>query len=206
MLSTPTFVWAALLSGISLVATAGTASAQHGHGHGHGGHGHGHGHGGHGHGHGHGHYHGGHHHHGSFGFYGYAYPRSYYSYGYGYPYYGGTTYYAPQYYVQPAPTVVNYPPSATVETTENIARIEVRLPVADAQVWIEGRATTSRSLNRLYESPELTPGKSYSYTMKATWTQDGQPVTQERQVSVAAGQASVVDFTRTPAEKIAPPR
>lgn len=160
MFHTPTVFWATLVSSRGLLATTGTASVQHGHGGHHGGHGHGH-------------YHGGHNQHSSFGFYGYAYPRTYSGYGYGYLYYGGATYYAPQYYVRSAQAVVNYPPPATVESAGNVARIEARLPVADAQVWIEGREMTSSGLNRVYESPELTPGKSYAYTLKATWTQEG---------------------------------
>jgi uncharacterized protein (TIGR03000 family) len=85
------------------------------------------------------------------------------------------------------------------------ARIEVRLPVADAQVWVAGRATSSRGLVRIFESPALAPGNTYRYTLRATWLQNGQPVTEERQVNVTAGEVSVADFTSAPVETIAPP-
>jgi hypothetical protein len=42
----------------------------------------------------------------------------------------------------------------------------------------------------------LEPGKDYNYTIKATFNQNGQQVTQTKTVPVRAGQMAVVDFAR----------
>ena len=81
------------------------------------------------------------------------------------------------------------------------AAIDVVLPDPDAAVWFDGKLTTSRGTTRSFQSPSLEPGKSYWYTIKATWTQGGQPVTAERAVEVRAGADLVVDFTQPAAGK-----
>jgi uncharacterized protein (TIGR03000 family) len=90
----------------------------------------------------------------------------------------------------------------------NAARIVVRLP-ADAQLWVDDYQSTQTGPVRQLNTPaSLEPGKTYHYTLKAQWNQNGQPVTQERAVSFQAGQSVDVDFNQpaaTTAEPIAPP-
>jgi uncharacterized protein (TIGR03000 family) len=201
---------AVLACGISL-GTTGTAAAQSHHAGGHAGGSHsghaGYHYGGHSYG-GHNYYHGG---------YGYRYPGvrfgvnvgglGYYGYGYSYPYYGyypgayygATTYYAPSYYdttVVP-PTTSSYPPAeaAPPPATSNGAHITVQVP-ADARLWIDGQLTSQTGAVRTFETPALPdPGRTYSYRLRAEWTNNGQPVVRERTVEFGAGNQLVVNMT-----------
>jgi uncharacterized protein (TIGR03000 family) len=62
----------------------------------------------------------------------------------------------------------------------------------NAQVWVEDEATTSRGVLRTYQSPPLTPGKSYSYTVRVAWVENGKVVSQTRHVPVKAGDVECV--------------
>jgi uncharacterized protein (TIGR03000 family) len=78
--------------------------------------------------------------------------------------------------------------------TRNTAAVRVILPNSDAQVWFEGQATQQRGTDRLFISPELQQGQDYEYTVKASWTENGQPVTREKKFKVRAGRGVVADF------------
>ena len=177
-----------------------------GHGGGGGG-GHGGGHGGGGHGYGGGGYHGGYGggYRGGYGYGGYGLG------GLGYGGYGGLGYnsgyaVAPPYrqgYVDPNVQYVD--PSVQQDysqrqsgyyappTQDNSAMIRVFVP-PDAKVWIGGEATTKTGEDRTFASPVLTPGKSYTYQIKATWMQDGKPVEQTQKIKVLANETSNVTF------------
>lgn len=152
--------------------------------------------------------------HGGHGYFGYPrYPG--YGYGYGlYPgfgitlgigglgyggyngYYGGGVGYNPGYY-SAAPNYVMpsmaYAPAPAPQGPGS-ARIIVRLP-ADAKLWIDDYQSTQTGPVRELQTPAtLQPGQIYHYTLKATWTANGQPVTQERVVDVQAGIVTDVDF------------
>ena len=185
----------ALMTCAALAVLPGTANAQHRHG------GHNH-HGGHHHHGGHNHYHGHYHNHGYLGFYGYSSP-----YFYGYPS-GYSTYSYPaypaftnpgSYYGLPATTwqnpgtITNQPANSPTKGT-----IQVLLPTADAQVLVDGNQTTSLGMTRFFESPDLEPGKTFTYTIQASWNKGTQPVTEVRTVQVSAGRVSAADFTRPP--------
>jgi uncharacterized protein (TIGR03000 family) len=66
------------------------------------------------------------------------------------------------------------------------ARIIVSLP-ADARLTVDGVATTSVSARRVFVSPELVPGKAYSYTLKAEFSKDGKSVVVTKEVIIKAG-------------------
>lgn len=189
MFRIPSFVWLAVLACGVWLGLAGPVQAQFGH---HGGHHHGFslGH----------HHHGGYAriqigHHAGYGYYGAYYPSTIRYYGttpyqYAYPYVGSSYY-----------------PSYTTAANPTTARVEVFVPDPEAQVWVDGSPTSSRGMTRAFESPPLKAGQSYTYTLRATWNVKGQAVTEERTVSVAAGQTSVADFTRPPPpEKIGAPK
>jgi uncharacterized protein (TIGR03000 family) len=76
------------------------------------------------------------------------------------------------------------------------AVIEVRVPDNFAQVLFNGERTYTMGNTRWFVTPDLAVGKEYTYTITASWTQNGQPVTREKQVKVARGQTTVVDFVR----------
>jgi uncharacterized protein (TIGR03000 family) len=80
-------------------------------------------------------------------------------------------------------------------TAENTARIRLVVPTG-AKVWFGSSATKQTGSVRDFESPRLTPGKEYTYDIKATWSEGGKEVTRTRQVDVRANSNSTVDFTR----------
>src|SRR5262249_35282295 len=49
------------------------------------------------------------------------------------------------------------------------ALVEVRVPVADAQVWIEGRPSNQKGLVHRFLSPSLPSRRDFVYTIRAHW-------------------------------------
>ena len=82
-----------------------------------------------------------------------------------------------------------YAPQAADDT----ARIRVFVPT-DAKVWIGGEETTKTGEERTFASPALTPGKAYTYQVKAVWMQDGKQVERTQKVKVHANETSSVTF------------
>jgi uncharacterized protein (TIGR03000 family) len=76
----------------------------------------------------------------------------------------------------------------------NRANIRVTVPNPNARVYFEDGSTTESGTDRLFTSPALDPSKSYVYTVRATWTEDGQEVTRTKEVKVQAGREAAVDF------------
>jgi uncharacterized protein (TIGR03000 family) len=113
--------------------------------------------------------------------------------------------------IDPSYTVVNnyYTPSGDQQAAEqtttvlpqprsNQGVVAIKLPTTAAVVWIDGaKIDSGLSATRIYTTPDLEPGHNYSYTVKAEWVQRGDNVSQERNVTVAAGKTTVVDFTKT---------
>jgi len=73
------------------------------------------------------------------------------------------------------------------------ATIVLSVP-ADAQVTIDGVATTSTSATRTFVTPELDPAKAFVYTLSAQIVRNGQTLTVSEQVSVQAGEQVRVNF------------
>ena len=72
--------------------------------------------------------------------------------------------------------------------------MEVRVP-ANAEVWVEGDKTSQTGAVRHFSSPALTPGKTFTYDLRARWTgADGKAVDRTKQVKVQAGARVGVDF------------
>jgi uncharacterized protein (TIGR03000 family) len=131
-----------------------------------------------------------------FGYYGY--PGGYDWGGYSPSYYDQPYYYsqpAPYYQGAPVPVIPgmsyqsNYPPSYTAD---NSAPVEVRVPV-NCQVWFDATKTKQTGSDRFVTPPPLTPGKTFTYEIRATWMVNGSPTTQTRQVQVEAGKQSLVN-------------
>lgn len=132
---------------------------------------------------------------------------NYYPYGvyYQYPIYTYPSYslYAPTVYA-PTYSTLSSSPYGGSGATSSQAVVEVHVPSADANVWFDDAQTSQKGTVRTFASPDLTPGQSYTYHVRAHWTANGQPVDQTRTVSVQPGQSAVVDFT-APAREIVPP-
>jgi uncharacterized protein (TIGR03000 family) len=116
-------------------------------------------------------------------------------------------YYPPGYVIDPAydtppmavtPRVVQsfYP---TVEAAP-VATMTVVVPTANAQVWFGGTPTTQQGTERVFHSPALTPGKTFTYTIKARWMENGKAREGTRQVDVQAGKSFTVNFRESPVE------
>ena len=84
----------------------------------------------------------------------------------------------------------------------NAATVVVTLP-EDAKLTIDGDATTSTSSVRTFETPELVAGKTYAYTLEATFQKDGKPVVVSKKVKIEAGKTATVDLNPTPATGVA---
>jgi len=159
---------------------------------------------------------------GNYGYGGYGYGNYGYGYGrYGSPYYGSTwgynpsvsvwgynpsssyfpSYAMPSYsYSEPSyayntPAISSqsfYPP-----TSPQMAPASVQVKVApDAEIWFDGSATQQRGPVRDFVTPALDPSRSYSYQVRARWTENGQSRDETRTVSVQGGQTAFVDFNR----------
>lgn len=73
------------------------------------------------------------------------------------------------------------------------AYIAMRVP-ANAEVWFDGAKTTSTGEYRLFRSLPLTPGRRYTYEVRARWYENGREVTQTQKVPVRAGGDVTIDF------------
>jgi len=71
------------------------------------------------------------------------------------------------------------------------ARIIVHLP-ANATLTIDGEATQSRSSTRMFVSPPLQQGKTYTYTLRGELNRDGHKVNARHTVEVQAGRTAEV--------------
>jgi uncharacterized protein (TIGR03000 family) len=105
--------------------------------------------------------------------------------GYDGSYGGGTPYYSYGSYPA-APPATNYQSIYQPAATDNSAHVTLTVP-AGARVTFGGTATTSTGPVREYQSPSLTPGRQYTYEVRATWDENGKEVTQTQQVEVTAG-------------------
>jgi uncharacterized protein (TIGR03000 family) len=101
---------------------------------------------------------------------------------------------------QGEPVLLPHPSGAVRYPPPDGAIIRVRVPDANAKVKFDGVNTYTEGTQRYYVTPSLPAGKEHSYTLTASWDRDGQPVTRERQIKVAPGQTTVVDFTAPAAE------
>jgi uncharacterized protein (TIGR03000 family) len=76
----------------------------------------------------------------------------------------------------------------------NEAAIRVRVPDPEARVSFDDALTRQTGDERTFTSPPLSPGKTYTYTISATWLENGREVTRSKDVKVEAGRAATVDF------------
>jgi uncharacterized protein (TIGR03000 family) len=148
----------------------------------------------------------------------YSYSPYYYSYYPTYSYYTYPDYYAyytPSYYTYPtyaaspvyysadavvaAPTTSSYRsfyPPETIAAGPALNEAEIRVRTApDAAIAFDGHPTVQTGSFRTFSTPDLRPGKSYSYEVKVRWIQNGSPVERTRTVAVAAGETVDVDLT-----------
>jgi uncharacterized protein (TIGR03000 family) len=73
----------------------------------------------------------------------------------------------------------------------NEATIVVHLP-AEATLTVDGQPTNSRSGTRVFQSPPLEPGKTYTYTLRAEVNRDGRLLNDKQTIEIRAGQRTEV--------------
>jgi len=137
---------------------------------------------------------------GGFGGYG-----GYLGYNYDAPAYGGYlgyNYDAPAY--GPGPDYSNGPRVPAVQgddsgrdqpPRDDAAHILLMVP-ADAEVWFNGVKTKQTGTEREFQSPELVPGKDYTYEVRVRWRENGQEKDRTRTLTVHANDWLRIDPTR----------
>ena len=96
-------------------------------------------------------------------------------------------------WLDPKSVAVKEDPKATTGV-KKIARIELRVPTADARVWIDGAETTSRGLSRTYETSALPIDRDFSYQMKVVWIEQGREMSSEKAVQFQGGKTVLVEI------------
>lgn len=95
------------------------------------------------------------------------------------------------------PSRESAPPTTPGEPKERTpALIRVTVPPT-AQIWIEDQKTLQGGTTRVFQTPALTPGRIFYYTLKVSWPNGpGQKdFIVEQEIMVKAGQTSIIDFT-----------
>jgi uncharacterized protein (TIGR03000 family) len=74
------------------------------------------------------------------------------------------------------------------------AHLTVKLPER-ARLYVDGvAAPLTASATRTFDTPQLQPGKDYSYTLKAELVRDGQTLTASKRVVFRTGESVTVDL------------
>jgi uncharacterized protein (TIGR03000 family) len=81
----------------------------------------------------------------------------------------------------------SHPAAGRAETATLIVHLPER-----ARLWVDGRRTSLKGSTSYFQSPALTPGKKYHYTVRVDWSEDGGWVSQTLQVPVEAGLAQAI--------------
>ena len=76
----------------------------------------------------------------------------------------------------------------------NEAVVIVRVPEG-AKLFANGQPTNLAGAERIFATPDLTPGYDFNYTMSVEWTSNGETRTAKKQITVRAGHRTMVDFT-----------
>jgi uncharacterized protein (TIGR03000 family) len=92
-----------------------------------------------------------------------------------------------------------YPPE--VETADapaapvgdNCAHVTVQVP-PDAQLWFDDYQAEQKGELRSFVSPALTPGREYSYDIRARWMENGKRMERARKIKVHANMTVNVDL------------
>ena len=74
---------------------------------------------------------------------------------------------------------------------------------ADAKVFVNGHETTSTGEVRQYTSAGLQQDAAYRYQVRVEFVRDGKPVSEEKTVTMTAGQTGSLAFNTTPGTQVA---
>ena len=126
--------------------------------------------------------------------------RPYGNYGYGY---GNSWNSDPGYYTEYDSVAPATYEAASDEAPPTNARVRVHLPDPNAEVFFNNGQTQQRGTERVFDTPDLKRGSTYSYDIKARWRDsNGQMIERTQSVNVEQGRESFVDFTQSSQEVI----
>jgi uncharacterized protein (TIGR03000 family) len=98
------------------------------------------------------------------------------------------------------------PPMESAPTPQTMtALVVVMVPTDNAELWFNGVKTQTQGQRREFVTPELPPGQTFNYEIKARWTADGKDIERTRTVRVQAGAQSVVNFLIEDREQLPAP-
>lgn len=89
----------------------------------------------------------------------------------------------------------------TPQAPEGTVLLNIRIP-NDAKVWFDGTETKQTGEFRQFVSEPLTPGKSYTYMVKAQWTENGKQVVRTRKITVHANELVQIDMLQPTPEEL----
>jgi uncharacterized protein (TIGR03000 family) len=92
--------------------------------------------------------------------------------------------------------VITILPSKKTDESANSATIMAHVP-DNAQVYFDEQPTRSTGMERTYLSPPLAPGKTYTYTVRVDWVEDGKKVTQTHEFDVQPGMLHCVYLVKS---------
>jgi uncharacterized protein (TIGR03000 family) len=92
------------------------------------------------------------------------------------------------------PTETLPKPKAEAAFEPNVARVLIKAPV-EMVIRINGETIKHDQDEMTYRTPQLEMGQAYTYEVQTEIMKEGKPVKETKQVSVKAGQQTVMDFT-----------
>jgi uncharacterized protein (TIGR03000 family) len=98
----------------------------------------------------------------------------------------------------PIPEVGPAPRAAT-------ATLEVSVPTLETELWFNGVKTQTQGLKREFVTPELVPGQSYAYELRARFVLNGKEYDQTRIITLHAGSQMVISISSDSREQLAIP-
>jgi uncharacterized protein (TIGR03000 family) len=97
------------------------------------------------------------------------------------------------------PSQVSLPPRAPT------AAVQIFTIDPNAELWFNGVKMQQIGQERNFITPELEPGKKYSYEIRAKWTQSGKQYDKTRTITVQAGEQIGLNFVADDRETLPPP-
>lgn len=127
--------------------------------------------------------------------------------GWGYPVYGyGYASYTPVYRPVYAPVYASVVSTSRASVRPAVQTVKpttltVNVP-ADAKLFVNDQQMKAQGPRRQFTSRSLKPGAAYNYRVRVEFVRDGQPVSEEKQIQLVAGQLRSLTFAE-PATKVA---
>ncbi len=97
------------------------------------------------------------------------------------------------------------PPQQPALTTPAPATVDVTVPAEDVELWFNGVKMQQTGLKRQFVTPDLTPGKTFTYQLRAKWSDSVRQYDVTRTVAVQAGAQLTVTVTASAREELPPP-